>query len=202
MTNKSSILILVSVILISTSGCGVPECTLIIYDATEEELLKDLKEYSLSEDVMQDIITREAFNNLISQEAQEVVLNVMNSDEVTCDSIRLTNDSLICNNEDKIILFSINDINQIEVFYEDRTLSLLKNSAIIGTFTSSIGLLGYIPPNPPQPDWKGFVGLFGAGFIAGIIFDVSSSSYYCLISKESFLRFAKENKEHIIQNGI
>ncbi|MCZ7613197.1 MAG: hypothetical protein M5T52_06595 [Ignavibacteriaceae bacterium] len=116
MTNKSSILILVSIILISNSGCGVPECTLIIYDATEEELLKDLKEYSLSEDVMQDIITREAFNNLISQEAQEVVLNVMNSDEVTCDSIRLTNDSLICNNEDKIILFSINDINQIEVF--------------------------------------------------------------------------------------
>lgn len=202
MKNKLNILIIFTITLLLTSGCGVPECSLIIYDSTRDELLKELAEYPLSEDVLQDIITRESFNNLMSQEANEIILSVLDSGEVSCDSIRLTSDSLVCNSDGKIILFSINEINQVEVYYSDRTLSLLRNSAILGAFTSSIALLGYLPPNPPEPDWISFVGLFGAGFIAGIIFDVSSSSYYCLISKESFISFVKENKEHIIQNGI
>jgi len=180
----------------------MPDCSLVIYDSTKEELVKDLIADSLSDKFLQNVITRETFNELINQEAKKVILNVLNSDEVTCDSIRLTRDSIACISDGKIILFAINKINQVEVFYEDRTSSLLRNSAIIGAFTSSIGLLGYIPPNPPQPNWKSFVGLFGAGFILGIVCDVSASSYYCLISKESFINFIKEKKEYIIQNGL
>ena len=187
-------------VILLTSGCGQPECSLIIFDATEEELLEELKDYSLSEDIFKGIITRESFNMLVAQETQDIILNVMNGNEVSCDSVRLTKDSLICNSEGKIILFSINEINRVEVYYSDRTLSLLRNSAILGTLTSSIALLGYIPPNPPQPNWKSFVGLFAGGFILGIIFDVSSSSYYCLISKASFINFVKQN--YAKRNGI
>jgi hypothetical protein len=197
MKNKSIILIIITLTLFFTSSCGVPECSFVIYDSTKEELFKDLKEYSLSDEFLQNVITKESFNDLIGQEAQEVLLNVMNSNKVTCDSIRLTSDSLVCNSNGKIILFSIDQINQVEVFYSDRTLSLLRNSAILGAFTSSIALLGYLPPNPPEPNWKSFVGLFGAGFIIGIIFDVSSSSYYCLVSKESFLNVVKEQQAYI-----
>lgn len=202
MKNKSSILIIIILALTMISGCGMQECSLVIYDTTKEELVKDLIADSLSDKFLQNVITRETFNELINQEAKKVILNVLNSDEVTCDSIRLTSDSIACISDGKIILFAINKINQVEVFYEDRTSSLLRNSAIVGALTSSIGLLGYLPPNPPQPNWESFVGLFGAGFILGIVCDVSSSTYYCLISKESFINFIKEKKEYIIQNGL
>ena len=185
-----------------TSGCGQPECTLVIYNATTEELAKEIKDYSIPEEFLENIMTRDSFNNLISQQAKEVILSIMDSDEVSCDSIRLTNDSLICNSDSKIIYFAINKINQVEVFYSDKTLNLLRNLAILGTLTSSIGLLGYLPPNPPEPNWKSFVGLFGAGFILGIIFDVNTSSYYCLISKKSFINILQERQKNNKQNGI
>jgi hypothetical protein len=196
MIKKSLNLILIVIIFIAF-GCGAPECTVIIYDSTKDELLKELAEYSLSEDIVQHIITRESFNNLMVQEANEIILSVREGDEVLCDSVWLTEDSLICSSKGEKILFSINEINQVEVYYIDRTWSLFRNSVILGSLTSSIALLGYLPPNPPQPDWKAFVAFFGAGFIAGIILDVSTSRYYCLISKNTFFRIYTEK-----QNGI
>lgn len=179
----------------------MPEWTLVIYNATMQELSEELKDCSIPEESLKDVMTGDSFNELIRQQAREVILSVMNSDDVSCDSVRLTNDSLICNSEGKIILFPINDINQVEVFYSDKTLTLLRNSAVLGVLTSSIGLLGYIPPNPPEPDWKSFAGLFGAGFVLGIIFDVSSSSHYWIISKESFIKSLKEKQKNNKQSG-
>jgi len=193
---KSLILFPISLVILLTSGCGMPEWTLVIYNATTEELSKELKEYSLPEDYLKNVIAGDTFNNLISQQAGEVVLNVMNGDEVSCESIRLTGDSVICSSKGKISLFEVRDINQIEVFYSDRTFTLIRNSAILGALTSSAGLLGYLPPNPPEPDWKTFTALFGAGFILGIIFDVSSSGYYCLISEKSFIKYLLERQKN------
>ncbi len=194
---KSIIFLLIVLVIILTSGCGQPECTLVIYNATTEELAKEIKDYSLPEEILGNIMTRDSFNNLINQQSKEVILSIMDSNEVSCDSISLTNDSLICNSDGKIILFAINNISQVKVFYSDKTLTLLRNSAILETLTSSIGLLGYLPPNPPQPNWKSFVGLFGAGFILGIILDVNTSSYYCLISKKSFIKYFQERQKNI-----
>jgi hypothetical protein len=191
MTKQSISSILILIIFIA-SGCGGPACTLIIYDSTKDELLKELAEHALSEDIVQDIVTRESFNNLMVQEVNEIILSVREGDEVLCDSVWLTEDSLICSSKGEKILFSINEINQVEVYYMDRTWSLLRNSVILGSFTSSIALLGYLPPNPPQPDWKAFIAFFGVGFIAGIIFDISTSHYYCLISKKTFLSILQE----------
>lgn len=193
---KSLILVTILLIISLTSGCGMPECKLVIYNASMEELSEEIKNYSLPEGLLKNIMTGDSFDDLISQQADEVILSVMDSGEVSCDSIRISNDSLICNSEGRIILITINDINQIEVFYSDKTLTLLRNSAILGVLTSSIGLLGYLPPNPPEPNWKSFAGLFGAGFILGIIFDVSSSDYYCLISKKNFIEYLIEKQKN------
>ena len=202
MKKRSYILSLIFLILLLTNGCGATECFLIIYDTTEDELVRELNEYQLPIETIQDINTRESFNKLVSENAKEVILNLINNAEVHCDSIKLTNDSLICNSNNRIILFAINDINQIEVFYENRKLSLLKNSAIIGALTSSLATIGYLPPNPPEPTWESFAILGGVGFISGIIFDVESSTYYCLTTKESFFNFVKHNKTLNKQNGI
>ena len=183
-------------------GCGSPMCIIVVQDATDDELNKLFEEYSWKEEYLQDKIGRDTFNKIITDEASEVIVHLKETKEVSCDSIKLTSDTCYCIKEKNNITFSSDEIIQLEVFYGNKTFTLLRNSAIIGALTSSIGLLGYIPPNPPQPNWISFVGLFGAGFITGIIFDVSSSSYYCLVPKESLINFIKENQKHNKQNGI
>jgi hypothetical protein len=173
----------------------MPECSIIIYDSTKEELLQDLKAFSIPEEFAENIITRESFNDLIAKEAHDVIMHVMNAEETSCDSIKLTSDSVICNSEERIVLFAIHDINRVEVFYGNRTLNLLRNSALLGAMTSSLAALGYLPPNPPQPEWKSFAGLWGFGFVMGIVFNFDSSKYYCLVSKEAYISSLKENKD-------
>ena len=94
-----------------------------------------------------------------------------------------TNDSVYLQNDEESRVVAIDSIRFVEIFDENAATGKLWRSAIIGGFACSIMSLGYIPPNPPEPNATSFGVAAGVGTAIGLLIAGRNSERIIIVKK-------------------
>ncbi len=119
--------------------------------------------------------------------AYEVRVILWNQHSAYYDHVNLTNDSIFANSSDMSASYPVDSVKYIEIFSESAITGKLWKSAVIGGTFSSLMLMGYLPPNPPEPDGKTFEVAAGIGFGIGLVFANRNSETVAVIRKQDLM---------------